>query len=164
MTSTSTPRPLSPAAPVRPFKVGAYGFVFLGLGHLALSAVTASAARTPEQDAADTAMRESTFALFGLERTTLDVTNGMSVAMALFNIACGLLLLTAVHRAPALVEQRTAFGWIALAASLAALVTALLLLPVPPIAVLTVTSCAFALSLRRAAARTAPTARAAAGA
>ncbi|ATY94495.1 hypothetical protein ACFY9H_25645 [Streptomyces bacillaris] len=140
------------ADPVRPFKVGAYGFVVLGAGHLALSAAAASAAPTPEQRTADTAMRESTFTLLGLERTTFDVTHGMSIAMALFAVACGLLMLAAVRHAPDLVRRRTAFGRVPLVASLALLGTALLLLPAPPIVVLTVTSCAFALSLRRGAA------------
>ncbi|MFE2292975.1 hypothetical protein [Streptomyces sp. NPDC059452] len=163
MNSSVISGPTSRADSVRPFKAGAYGFVLLGVGHLALSAVAASADRTPEQHAADTAMRESTFALLGLERTVLDVTTGMSIAMALFSITCGLLILAAVRHAPELVRRRTAFGWIALAVSLAVLATAVLLLPPPPIAVLTVASCAFALSLRRAAAPVS-TVRAAAGA
>ncbi|WP_432005286.1 LIC_13387 family protein [Streptomyces parvus] len=140
------------ADPVRPFRIGAYGFVVLGAGHLAFVAAKASATPTPEQRTADTAMRESTFTLLGLERTTLDVTHGMSIAMALFVIACGLLMLAAVRQAPDLVRRRTAFGWVSLVASLAALGLALLLLPAPPIIILPVTSYAFALSLRRGAA------------
>ncbi|MFJ4827314.1 hypothetical protein ACIP5L_29015 [Streptomyces bacillaris] len=76
----------------------------------------------------------------------------MGIAMALSAVACGLLMLAAVRHAPDLVRRRTAFGWVPLAASLAALGTAVLPLPAPPIAVLAVTSCAFALSLRRGAA------------
>ncbi|MFH9292320.1 hypothetical protein [Streptomyces sp. NPDC017520] len=140
------------ADPVRLFRAGAYGFVLLGVGHLALSAAEASATMTPERRAADTALRESSFALLGLDRTALDVTHGMSIAMALFAVACGLLMLAAVRHAPALVQRRTVFGGIALLVSLTVLATSLLLLPVPPIVILTVTSCAFALSLRRAAA------------
>ncbi|XXZ48046.1 hypothetical protein AAGT00_04430 [Streptomyces cavourensis] len=140
------------ADPVRPFKVGACGFVVLGVGHLALSAAAASAAPTPEQRSADTAMRESSFILLGLERTAFDVTHGMSIAMALFAVACGLLMLAAVRHAPDLVRLRTAFGWVPLVASLVILGTAVILLPAPPIVVLAVTSCAFALSLRRGAA------------
>ncbi|MEU0118824.1 hypothetical protein ABZ137_35405 [Streptomyces bobili] len=150
MNTTVTSRPLRRADPVRPFAVGAYGFVFLGVGHLALSAASAAATRTPQQREADTAMRESAFTLLGLERTVLDVFNGISIAMALFAITCGLLILAAVRHAPVLVRRRTAFGWIPLALSLAALATSVLLLPPPPIIVLTLTSCAFALSLRRA--------------
>ncbi|MEU8653784.1 hypothetical protein [Streptomyces sp. NPDC048737] len=150
MNTTVTAHALPRADSVRPFAVGAYGFVFLGIGHLALSAASTAATRTPQQRAADTAMRESTFTLLGLERTVLDVSNGISIAMALFAVTCGLLILAAVRHAPALVERRTAFGWIALALSLTALATSVLLLPAPPIAVLTLTSCAFALSLRRA--------------
>ncbi|XCM31601.1 hypothetical protein ABXI76_21555 [Streptomyces parvus] len=137
------------ADPVRPFRIGAYGFVVLGAGHLAFVAATASATPTPEQRRADTAMRESTFTLLGLERTTLDVTHGMSIAMAFFAVACGLLMLAAVRHAPDLVRRRTAFGRVSLVASLAALGLALLLLPAPPIVILPVTSYAFALSLRR---------------
>ncbi|GHF57694.1 hypothetical protein PV376_20705 [Streptomyces sp. NRRL_ISP-5395] len=140
------------ADPVRPFRIGAYGFVVLGAGHLVFTAARASATPTPEQRTADAAMRESTFTLFGLERTTLDVTHGMSIAMALFAIACGLLMLAAVRHAPDLVRRRTAFGRVSLVASLAAFGLALLLLPAPPIVILPVTSCAFALSLRRGAA------------
>ncbi|MEW1632173.1 hypothetical protein [Streptomyces sp. NPDC089173] len=151
MNSAIPTRTSAGADSVRPFKAGAYGFVLLGVGHLALSAAEASATMTPERRAADTALRESTFALLGLERTAFDVTNGMSIAMALFAVACGLLTLAAVRHAPALVQRRTAFGRIALLVSLTVLATALLLLPVPPIIILTVTSCAFALSLRRAA-------------
>ncbi|MFF7036810.1 LIC_13387 family protein [Streptomyces griseus] len=140
------------ADPVRPFRIGAYGFVVLGAGHLVFTAASASATPTPEQRTADAAMRESTFTLLGLERTTLDVTHGMSIAMALFAIACGLLMLAAVRHAPDLVRRRTAFGRVSLVASLAAFGLALLLLPAPPIVILPVTSCAFALALRRGAA------------
>ncbi|MBT2467464.1 hypothetical protein J7E97_06170 [Streptomyces sp. ISL-66] len=151
MSITDTPLPIRRADAVRPFVVGARGFVFLGIGHLALAATAATlVTRTPQQRAADTAMRESSFTLLGLERSTFDVSNGISIVMALFTIACGLLVLAAVRRAPALVERRTAFGWIALAVSLTALVTSIGLLPPPPIAVLGITTCAFALSLRRA--------------
>ncbi|MFV2120147.1 LIC_13387 family protein [Streptomyces sp. Act-28] len=156
MNTTATSRPPTRADSVRPFTVGAYGFVLLGAGHLVLSAVAAPGERTPERREADTAMRESTMTLLGLERSVLDVVNGMSVAMAFFGVTCGLLILAAVRHAPELVRRRTAFGWTALAASLAVLIVSVLLLPPPPIAVLTVTSCAFALSLRRA---TAPSAR-----
>ncbi|KUH40294.1 MULTISPECIES: LIC_13387 family protein [Streptomyces] len=151
MNTAVTSRLLPRADSVRPFTVGAYGFVFLGIGHLALSAVAAAATATPERREVDTAMRESTFALLGLERTLLDVFNGMSTAMAFFAIACGLLILAAVRHTPTLVQHRTAFGWIALAVSLAVLAVSVLLLPPPPIVVLTVSSCAFAVSLRRAA-------------
>ncbi|MEU5284779.1 hypothetical protein AB0G97_12325 [Streptomyces sp. NPDC020755] len=150
MNSAVTSRTLARTDSVRPFKAGAYGFVFLGIGHLALSAAAATATQTSERRAVDTVMRESTFALLGLERTVLDVFNGMSIAMAFFSITCGLLILAAVRHAPALVQRRTAFGWCALAVSLAVLVVSVLLLPPPPIVVLTVTSCAFGLSLRRA--------------
>jgi hypothetical protein len=148
--TTVTSRPLRRADSVRPFAVGAYGFVFLGIGHLALSAASALATRTPQRREADTAMRESTFTLLGLERTVLDVFNGFSITMALFIITCGLLILAAVRHAPTLVQHRTAFGWIALTVSLTVLAISVLLLPPPPIVVLTITSCAFALSLRRA--------------
>lgn len=161
MNTAATPRPPTRADSVRPFTVGAYGFVLLGVGHLSLSAADALTARTPERRAVDTAMRESTVTLLGLDRTVLDVFNGMSIAMAFFGITCGLLSLAAVRHAPALVRRRTAFGWTALALSLAVLAVSVLLLPPPPIIVLTVTSCAFALSLRRA---SAPSARAAKGA
>lgn len=153
MVNTAMPARTSTGAdPVRPFRIGAYGFVVLGAGHLAFTAARASATPTPEQRAADTAMRESTFTLLGLERTTLDVTHGMSIAMALFVIACGLLMLAAVRHAPHLVRRRTAFGRVSLVTSLAAFGLALLLLPAPPIVILPITSCAFALSLRRGAA------------
>ncbi|MFH9263933.1 hypothetical protein ACH4KN_06655 [Streptomyces sp. NPDC017546] len=82
MSGVATSRPFTRRDPVRPFKVGAYGFVFLGTGHLALSAAAALATRTPERREVDTVMRESTYALLGLERTVLDVFNGMSIAMA----------------------------------------------------------------------------------
>lgn len=153
MTTTDTPRPRPTrrADAVRPFVVGARGFVFLGIGHLTLAAVLQTlVTQTPQQRATDAAMRESAFTLLGLERTTLDVFNGISIAMAVFAIACGLLLLAAVRHAPTLVRRRTAFGRITLLTSLAALAVSVWLLPAPPIAVLAVTSCAFALSLRRA--------------
>jgi hypothetical protein len=148
--TTVASRPLRRADSVRPFAVGAYGFVFLGIGHLALSAASTLATQTPQQREVDTAMRESTFTLLGLERTILDAFNGFSIAMALFIIACGFLILAAVRHAPALVQRRTAFGWTTFTLSLVALAISVLLLPPPPIVVLTITSCAFALSLRRA--------------
>ncbi|MFG2484865.1 hypothetical protein ACGFSI_19150 [Streptomyces virginiae] len=136
--------------PLRPFRVGAGGFLLLGTGHLALAVAMALGDPTPQQQASSAAMRESSMTLLGLERSTLDIVQGMSLVMALFVIACGLLALTAVRHAPALVERRTAFGWIPLVASLVGLAISVLLLPIPPIVVLTVTTCAFALSLRRA--------------
>lgn len=151
MNSTTASRSPDRDDTVRPAVVGAYGFVVLGIGHLVLSAASASADPTPGRREVDTAMRESAFTLLGLERTVFDLFNGISVAMAFFVIACGLLILTAARHAPALVQQRTAFGWLALAVSLAVLAVSVLLLPPPPILVLTISSCAFGLSLRRAA-------------
>ncbi|MET9319400.1 hypothetical protein ABZX75_04260 [Streptomyces sp. NPDC003038] len=138
------------ATSIRLFTAGAGGFVLLGTGHLALAAAMALGDPTPRQRATSAAMRESSMTLLGLERSTLDVFHGMSLVMALFAIVCGLLALAAVRHSPTLVERRTAFGGIALAASLAGLAISVLLLPPPPIVVLTLTSCAFALSLRRA--------------
>ncbi|MGW6704947.1 LIC_13387 family protein [Streptomyces sp. NPDC054956] len=136
---------------VRPFVLGARGFVALGTGHLVLAAMLETlGTKTPQQRAADEAMRESALTLLGIERTTLDVFQGISIVMSLFTIACGLLLLAAVRHAPTLVERRSAFGRITLATSLATLAASIWLLPPPPIAVLAFTSCAFALSLRRA--------------
>ncbi|MFD3807235.1 hypothetical protein ACFWSF_15745 [Streptomyces sp. NPDC058611] len=137
--------------PLRPFKVGAGGFVLLGTGHLALAAAAAWGDPTPQQAASSAALRATGMTLLGLERSTLDVVNGMSAVMALFVISSALLALFAARQAPALVERRTAFGWTLLATSLVGLAISAVFLPPPPIAVLTVTSCAFALSLRRAA-------------
>ncbi|WP_327250496.1 LIC_13387 family protein [Streptomyces sp. NBC_01244] len=137
--------------PLRPFKVGVGGFLLLGTGHLALAAAAAWADPTPQQEASSAAMRATSMTLMGLERTTLEVVHGMSSAMALFVISCALLALFAARHSPALIERRTAFGWTLLAASLVGLAVSALFLPPPPIIVLTVTSCAFALSLRRAA-------------
>ncbi|MEV6655237.1 hypothetical protein [Streptomyces sp. NPDC051219] len=150
MSGTDTSRPIRRAGSIRQFAVGAWGFVLLGIGHLAFATAAALATQTPQQRDADTAMRESTFTLLGLERTILDAFNGFSIVMALFASACGLLALAAIRHAPTLVQRRTAFGWITLAVSVAALAISIQLLPPPPIAVLTITSCAFALSLRSA--------------
>lgn len=150
MSATAPAVPGHEPEPLRPFKVGAGGFLLLGTGHLALAAAAAWSDLTPQQEASSAAMRATSMTLLGLERSTLDVVNGMSCVMALFVISCGLLALFAARHSPALVERRTAFGWTLLAASLLGLAISALLLPPPPIAVLTVTSCAFALSLRRA--------------
>ncbi|MFD3325661.1 hypothetical protein [Streptomyces sp. NPDC058701] len=139
------------AQPLRPFRVGVGGLVLLGAGHLALAAAAAWGDPTAEQAASSAAMRATNMTLLGLERSTLDVVNGMSTVMALFVISSALLALFAARQAPALVERRTAFGWTLLATSLAGLAISALFLPPPPIAVLAVTSCAFGLSLRRAA-------------
>ncbi|MEU9304752.1 hypothetical protein [Streptomyces sp. NPDC048269] len=136
--------------PLGPFQVGASGFVLLGTGHLALAAAAAWGDPTPQQEASSAAMRATSMTLLGLERSTLDVFHGMSSVMALFVISCAVLALFAARHSPALVERRTAFGWTLLAVSLGGLAMSALLLPPPPIVVLTVTSCAFALSLRRA--------------
>lgn len=136
--------------PLRPFKVGVGGFALLGTAHLALTGAAALAEPTPQQEATSAAMRATKMNLLGLERSTLDVVNGMSSVMALFVISCALLALLAARHSPALVERRTAFGWTLLATSLVGLAISAFFLPLPPIAVLTVTSCAFALSLRRA--------------
>ncbi len=150
MSVTDTARTICRVDSVRPFAIGAGGFVLLGVGHLAFATVAALSTQTPQQHATETVMRESTVTLLGLERTVLDVFDGLSITMALFAVACGLLTLAAIRHAPTLVQRRTAFGWITLAVSLAALAVSVQLLPPPPIVVLTVTSCAFALSLRRA--------------
>ncbi|MFJ6797308.1 hypothetical protein [Streptomyces sp. NPDC091268] len=136
---------------LRPFKVGVGGFLLLGTAHLAFDAAAVWGEPTPQQEASAAALRASSVTLLGLERTTFEVVHGMSSAMALFVIACAVLALFAVRHSPALIERRTAFGWTLLAASAIGLAISALLLPPPPIIVLTVTSCAFALSLRRAA-------------
>ncbi|MGW7456696.1 LIC_13387 family protein [Streptomyces sp. NPDC054797] len=151
MSTTAPSLPRHKPEPLRPFKVGANGFLVLGAGHLALAAAAALGDPTPQQEASSAAMRAASMTLLGLERSTLDLVNGMSSVMALFVIACALLARFAVRHSPALVERRTAFGWTLLAASVVGLAISTLLLPLPPIVVLTVTSCAFALSLRRAA-------------
>ncbi|MGW6915857.1 LIC_13387 family protein [Kitasatospora sp. NPDC054939] len=151
MNSAVSTRPTHRTGALRPFRVGAYSFVVLGTGHLVLSGAMELAAQTPERREVQDAMRKSGLTVLGVERTTLDVFNGISIAMALFIVTCGLLALTVARHAPALVEHRTAFGWICLAASLVGLAISVLLLPVPPIAVLTVAACAFALALHRAA-------------
>ncbi|MGW7172108.1 LIC_13387 family protein [Streptomyces xanthophaeus] len=151
MSAATTPAVRQRPEPLRPFKVGVGGFLILGTGHLALAAATAWGNPTPQQEASSAAMRATSMTLLGLERTTLDVVHGMSSAMALFAITCALLALFAARHSPDLIERRTAFGWTLLAASLVGLAISALLLPPPPIIVLTVTSCAFALSLRRAA-------------
>ncbi|MFZ3494865.1 LIC_13387 family protein [Streptomyces sp. 5.8] len=138
-------------APLGPFKVGVGGFFFLGTGHLSLAAAEAWGDPTPQQEASSAAMRATSMTLLGLERTTLEVVHGMSSVMGLFVISCALLALFAARHSPALIERRTAFGWTLLAASLVGLALSALFLPPPPIVVLAVTSCAFALSLRRAA-------------
>ncbi|GAB3957979.1 LIC_13387 family protein [Streptomyces sparsus] len=152
MTATDS-RPAAPSITpsTRPFLLGAAGFVLVGAGHLVFSAAAALADRTPQQEATDAVMRDATVTLLGLERSTLEVFHGFSIAMALFAIACGLLALTAVRLAPELARRRNAFGWTALATSLGGLAVAVLLLPPPPIVVLTLTSGAFAWSLHRAA-------------
>ncbi len=150
MSATAPPALRNKPKPLGPFKVGAWGFVFLGTGHLALAAAAAWGDPTPQQEASSAAMRATSMTLLGLERSTLDVVNGMSSVMALFVIACAVLALFAARHSLSLVERRTAFGWTLLAVSLVGLAISALYLPPPPIAVLTVTSCAFALSLRRA--------------
>ncbi|MFD3721943.1 hypothetical protein [Streptomyces sp. NPDC058674] len=141
-----TPQP----GPMRPFTVGAGGFLLLGAGHLALVAAAAWGDPSPDQEASSAAMRATSTTLLGLERTTLDVVHGMSSVMALFVVSCALLALFAARHSPALVERRTAFGWTLLGASVVGLAISALFLPPPPIVVLTVTTCAFALALHRA--------------
>lgn len=150
MSATPKPVPSHQADPVRPFTWGAAGFILLGAGHLALTAAGELSEPTAQQQASSAAMRASTMTLLGLERSTFEIVHGMSLAMALFAIACGLLALTAVRHCPTLVQHRGAFGWIHLAASLVTLAIALVFLPAPPIIVLGMTSCAFALSAYRA--------------
>ncbi|MEV8536900.1 hypothetical protein [Streptomyces sp. NPDC051211] len=149
MSATATPVIERRPVPLWAFRTGAGGFVLLGAGHLAL---VGAAVRdpSPEQQASSRAMGETRMTLLGLERSTLEVFQGMSLAMALFVITCGALGLTAVRQFPALVQRRTAFGWTFLAASLVGLATSLMFLPLPPTVILTVTTCAFALTLRRA--------------
>ncbi|MFD3875538.1 hypothetical protein [Streptomyces sp. NPDC058623] len=150
--SAAAPSVFRPKAePLGPFKVGVGGFLVVGVAHLALAAAAAWGDPTPQQEATSAAMRTTRMTLLGLERSTLDVVNGMSSVMALFVISCALLALFAARHSPALVERRTAFAWTLFAASLAAMAISILFLPLPPIIVFTVTSCAFALSLRRAA-------------
>ncbi|MGW5849964.1 LIC_13387 family protein [Streptomyces sp. NPDC055254] len=150
MSAIAPTAPRRTPEPLRPFTVGAGGLVLLGTGHLALAAAAAWGDQTPQQEASSAAMRATSTTLLGLERSTLDVVHGMSSVMALFVISCALLALFAARHSPTLIERRTAFGWTLLAASLVGLAISALFLPPPPIVVLTVTSGAFALSLRRA--------------
>ncbi|MCY1013768.1 hypothetical protein OV079_51245 [Nannocystis pusilla] len=91
-------------------------------------------------------MRESVFAIGGIRRTSLDVVNGISVAMGLALVLVGVLFLM-VARVAGSAEQTRGAAALGLVASLVFLAVAAVLLPLPPIVTFTVASASFAIAL-----------------
>jgi membrane glycosyltransferase len=122
-------------------RIGGWAFVLTGAGHLTLSTLL------PSTGDLATVERQMAQALFPMppSHSVADLMHGFSIAMSLLLIAWGVsvLLLTRRGRTP-----DPAQVGLSLALSLALLVTAVLLLPAPPIVLMTVASVAFAVALR----------------
>lgn len=135
-------------SPTVAYRVGAWCWIVTGIGHLSVDALLSRASPSPEAARLNAAMRESVFAIGGIRRTSLDVVNGISVAMGLALVLVGVLFLM-VARVAGSAEQTRGAAALGLVASLVFLAVAAVLLPLPPIVTFTVASASFAIALAR---------------
>lgn len=135
-------------SPTVAYRVGAWCWIVTGIGHLSVDALLSRASPSPEAARLNAAMRESVFAIGGIRRTSLDVVNGISIAMGLALVLVGVLFLM-VARVASSAEQIRGGAALGLVASLVFLAVAAVLLPLPPIVTFTVASASFAIALAR---------------
>ncbi|GAB2681365.1 hypothetical protein GCM10027194_12460 [Thalassiella azotivora] len=131
-----------------PVAVAGWCLVVAGAGHLTVAALGALSPVPDGERVARAAMDATTVTLAGIERSLWQLFTGFSVLMGLLLLATGGLLLHALRRAPALVDESRAALTLLLGVLAAGWVTSLLLLPSPPIVLLGVAALAVALALR----------------
>jgi len=131
----------------RPVVVGAWCFIIIGVGHLAITGMSSlRPASRPVQSALD-AMHAAPVTLLGMTRDLATVHQGFSTLMALLGIGYGVFNL-AVHRlAPEAFDRGTGLLWINFAVAAAGLIVAVIAFPPPPILALAVAVAAFARGL-----------------
>ncbi|MDC0673779.1 LIC_13387 family protein [Nannocystis radixulma] len=128
------------------YRVGAWCWIATGIGHLSIEAALSLASASPESARLKAAMRENVLAIGGVPRTSLDVVNGISIAMGLALVLAGVLFLMIARVAGSAEQTRGAAG-LGLVASLVLLVVAVIFLPLPPIVTFTASSASFAVAL-----------------
>ncbi len=121
-------------------RIGGWTFVLTGAGHLTVAALMPS---TDAEQAVQAQMEQAQFPMFP-SHSYADLMQGFSVAMAVLLVAWGVSVLLRTHRGRAPEQAQVTLS---LVLSLALLVTAVLLLPAPPIVLMTVASVAFAVAL-----------------
>jgi len=130
-------------------RIGGWAFVLTGAGHLTLASLLPS---TGELLVVERQMEQVRFPIPPIH-SVADLMQGFSVAMSLLLVAWGVsvLLMTRHDRTPERAQLALMLGL-----SLALLVTAVLLLPAPPIVLMAVASVAFAVALGATRRATAP--------
>ena len=121
-------------------RAGGIAYVVTGVGHLIVASLLKS---TGEVLAVERQMEATHFPMTP-RHSMADLMQGFSVAMAILLIAAGVSVLLRTRRGGT--GDRAQLG-VMLALSLALLVTAVLLLPAPPIVTMTFASIAFAVAL-----------------
>jgi hypothetical protein len=127
------------------YRIGAWSWIVCGAAHTILD-IAMRLSPTPADEALDDAMRAQPFELGGIERTTYELMQGISLAMGVAIVTVGVLLLFAGRLAASAGRARTAI-LIGLVTSVVMLGLALALLPSPPIVLFTVASMAFGFAL-----------------
>ena len=126
------------------FRVGAWSFIVVGVGHLGFELVHQL---HDAPSAIDTQLRAQTVAVRGMHRNLFALHLGFSIAMALFVIACGALGLVFARAVPDLTRRAPGVVWLNLALALVGLALAIWAFPPPPIVAFAVASLAFGLAL-----------------
>ncbi|OJF11055.1 LIC_13387 family protein [Couchioplanes caeruleus] len=121
-------------------RVGGWAFVLTGVGHVTLASLLTS---TGDVLAVERQMQQARFPMTP-SHSVADLMQGFSVAMSILLVAVGASILLMTRRGRAAEQAQLA---LMLALSLALLITALLLLPAPPIVLMTISSVAFAVAL-----------------
>ncbi|MGN9804882.1 LIC_13387 family protein [Micromonospora sp. L32] len=131
-------------------RVGGWAFVLTGTGHVTLASLMPS---TGDMLAVARQMEQARFPMTP-SHSVADLMQGFSVAMSVLLVAWGVSILLMTRHGRAAEQAQVA---LMLALSLALLATALLLLPAPPIVLMTVASVAFAVALGASRRATTPT-------
>ena len=138
-------------------RVGGWTFVLTGVGHVTVAGLMPS---TGDMLAVERQMEQARFAMTP-SHSVADLMQGFSVAMSILLVAWGVSVLLMTRNGRAAERAHVA---LMLALSLALLATALLLLPAPPIVLMTVASIAFAVALDASRRTTTPSTPSAPGA
>jgi phosphotransferase system glucose/maltose/N-acetylglucosamine-specific IIC component len=121
-------------------RVGGWAFALTGAGHLTLASLMPA---TDDMLAVERQMEQARFPMTP-SHSVADLMQGFSLVMAVLLVACGVSVLLMTRHGRAAERAQVA---LMLALSLALLGIALLLLPAPPIVLMTVACAAFAVAL-----------------
>jgi MFS family permease len=129
------------------YRIGAWSWIVCGVGHTVLD-VAMRLSPKPDEERVDAALRAHVFELGGIQRTSYEVMQGISLAMGVAIVTVGVLLLFVGRLASSSDRTRPAI-LIGLVTSVVMLGLSVALLPSPPIVLLTVASVSFGIALLR---------------